>query len=167
MTAEHQIAKHSISTVTEKEGWIENFGDLLKSFRIEREISQAELARRAEIDHSTVNRLENGGRSPSDDMVEWIIEALGLDKIQADRLIASAGFRGKENTIPYNEPEMLDVNGLLNSPDTPENEKERIREVLRTLKPLGGVAILGLSMHEPVDEFSLASNAPQRMVNES
>lgn len=77
-----------------------------------------------------LSRLEGGGRQPSTDVVERFIGVLGADETQADRLRASAGFKGKNNTISHEEQEMLEVNMIFNNPQTPPEVKAALRHVL-------------------------------------
>lgn len=116
--------------------WVEDYGSALKDIRRGANISQAKLAERANYDHSFVSRLESGSREPSREATEALSVALESDEMQTDRLLASAGYRGRGNTIPFNETEMLAVNAILINPETPEKTKERIRAILAALGDL-------------------------------
>ena len=134
MVAEAQYSRGSHLEIVEKDGQErpEFFGTAMKDVRGDT-ISQKKLSIQAGRDHSFVSRLESGGRFPSIDTVEAIIVARDLDKIQADRLKASAGFSGQGNTIHYDEDAMLSINAILRNPDMPEDTKEKIRAVLHAL----------------------------------
>ena len=68
------------------------FGEVLRTLRTARGISQAAVAARAGIDRSYVNRMEAGERgAPAGPAVEALIGALRLDPAEADRLTAAAG----------------------------------------------------------------------------
>jgi len=55
------------------------FGTLLETRRTAQGLSRAELARRLEIDVSTVYRLETGGQLPSVSMLVGLAHELGLN----------------------------------------------------------------------------------------
>ena len=50
----------------------------IKMARIERHMTQLELAQRAEISQAFLSLVESGDRAPSDEMVEQISHALGV-----------------------------------------------------------------------------------------
>ncbi len=134
MAAEFENGHHMhLSPVDPGVEYEEDFGLVLKSGRNNAKLSQGRLARRTGFDHSHVSRLESGAREPSRDAVEILAEALELDQVQADRLRASAGFRGEGNTISHNETEMLALNALLENPNLSEEARARMRAVLSAL----------------------------------
>lgn len=51
----------------------------IKQVRIKKQISQLDLALRADIDKTTIWRIETGQVSPTLDTIEKIAEALGMD----------------------------------------------------------------------------------------
>jgi transcriptional regulator with XRE-family HTH domain len=53
-------------------------GRRLQEVRIERGLTQEELAHRAELDYSYLNQIENGKRNPSLEAVSRIAKALGV-----------------------------------------------------------------------------------------
>lgn len=67
------------------------FGNLLRETRQQKGWSQRELAQRAGLDASYVNRLESGGRQPARDAALSLAEALGVDGTELDRWLAAAG----------------------------------------------------------------------------
>ena len=54
------------------------FSETLRRFRLERFLSQAELARRSGVHALTVTRLESGRTAPSTRTVRALAEALGV-----------------------------------------------------------------------------------------
>jgi len=70
----------------------EPFGAELRAMREARRFSQAELARRAGVDHSFISRLESGSRKPSRKMVALLAEALELERALRQRLFVAAGY---------------------------------------------------------------------------
>lgn len=110
------------------------FGQALKRFREERRVSQSKLAERAGFDHSYVSRLESGARTPTRDAVEQLAIALGLEQLQQDELLASAGFLPREiSSLLSGEPEITEVLGLLQNDAVPGAYRDSMRQVLRLL----------------------------------
>jgi transcriptional regulator with XRE-family HTH domain len=67
-------------------------GPLLTYHRLTAGHTQAELARRAGIDHSLLNRYEAGERRPSRARVLKLAHALGLSADETDELLQTAGW---------------------------------------------------------------------------
>jgi transcriptional regulator with XRE-family HTH domain len=110
------------------------FGQLLKSLRERRGVSQSKLAERADFDHSYVSRLEGGARMPTRDAVERLAEALGLGNTERDTLLASAGFLPRDFTnLLSSEPVLGEVLDLLNDEQVPSEYRENMRQVLHLL----------------------------------
>lgn len=68
------------------------FGTALREIRITRRISQAALGRLADVDHSTVSRLEAGTRYPTEQMVHSLATALHCTPREKNMLYMQAGF---------------------------------------------------------------------------
>lgn len=110
------------------------FGATLKRYRENRRVSQSKLAERAGFDHSYVSRLESGARTPTRDAVQQLAEALGLERLQQDELLASAGFLPQEvSSLLSSEPEITEVLALLQSSSMPEDYRQTMRQVLRVI----------------------------------
>jgi len=110
------------------------FGATLKRFREGRRVSQSKLAARAGFDHSYVSRLESGARMPTRDAVEQLAQALELEQVGRDELLASAGFLpGELSSLLSGEPEITEVLGLLQNHQVPEAYRDSMRQVLRLL----------------------------------
>lgn len=110
------------------------FGVTLKKFRQTRRVSQSKLAERAGFDHSYVSRLESGARTPTRDAVVQLAQALDLEQVNQDELLASAGFLPREvSSLLSGEPEITEVLGLLQNDDVPEAYRDSMRQVLRLL----------------------------------
>jgi transcriptional regulator with XRE-family HTH domain len=65
-------------------------GTLIRTSRLRRGISQAELARRAHTSQSAVARIEAGRTSPTVDTLERLADALGL-RLELDATDADSG----------------------------------------------------------------------------
>jgi hypothetical protein len=63
---------------------------LLRSARLRRGVTQAELARRAQTSQPAIARLEKGRNSPSIDTLERLLRALGF-RLQIEALPADTG----------------------------------------------------------------------------
>lgn len=110
------------------------FGVTLKQFREARRVSQSKLAARAGFDHSYVSRLESGARTPTRDAVHQLSQALELERLQQDELLASAGFLPREvSSLLSSEPELTEVLSLLQNAQVPEAYRETMRHVLRAI----------------------------------
>lgn len=110
------------------------FGATLKRFREARRVSQSKLAERAGFDHSYVSRLESGARTPTRDAVQSLSQALELERVQQDELLASAGFLPREvSSLLSGEPELTEVLSLLQNAQVPEAYRETMRQVLRAI----------------------------------
>jgi transcriptional regulator with XRE-family HTH domain len=122
----------------------EGFGPVLKRFREARRVSQSKLAERAGFDHSYVSRLESGARTPTRDAVEQLAQALGLERVQQDELLAAAGFLPREvSSLLSGEPEITEVLGLLQNADVPQEYRDSMRQVLRLLAQQAKLVLKG------------------------
>jgi transcriptional regulator with XRE-family HTH domain len=54
------------------------FGEILRGYRLERELSQEQLSERVDVLRSFISSLENGARQPSLDMVLRLAKALDI-----------------------------------------------------------------------------------------
>lgn len=89
-----------------------HFAQTLARVRTDIGISQSFLARRIDMDHSYINRLEKGNRKPSREAVEKIIGGLHLDygDPQALELMDAAGFRLVGTYPRYESYQIEEVN---------------------------------------------------------
>lgn len=62
------------------------FGEALDRHLASHRLSQAGIARRIECSSSYINRMLNGSRAPSKEMIEAIVDALALEEQDALRL---------------------------------------------------------------------------------
>lgn len=112
----------------------DQFGATLKRYREVSRVSQSKLAERAGFDHSYVSRLESGARTPTRDAVQQLADALELERLQQDELLASAGFLPQEvSSLLSSEPEITDVLALLQNSSMPDDYRQTMRQVLRVI----------------------------------
>jgi transcriptional regulator with XRE-family HTH domain len=95
------------------------FAESLLSYKRRGE-SRNQFVERAGFDNSTLTRLMNGTRSPSPDMIDRIVENLGLGEKDRSLLIATA-FGMKRTELP---PGMRQVAVTLSDPGVPQNVRE-------------------------------------------
>lgn len=103
------------------------FGELLTNLRTIRGFSQGELARRSNLDPSSISRLEAGTRVPERETVIRIADALALPIPDRDRLLAAAGFR----SIALDDPLITELAILLADPTLGESTAQDLRAALR------------------------------------
>jgi len=102
-------------------------------------MSGAEMARRLGVDRATIWRWETGRQKP--ERVE-IVEAFArLFRISLDEALEAAGMRpATDEVAPIPElrldPDVLELQRMLDDPRTPEPTKQQIREMVRALKQL-------------------------------
>ena len=56
-----------------------NFGDRIRQLRIDKNLTQPELAAAMGIEQSYLSKLENGKSLPSNDMLQRILDVFGTD----------------------------------------------------------------------------------------
>ena len=56
----------------------QKLGNNIREVRKQKQLTQEELAYKAQLDYSYINQIENGKRNPSMDAVERIAKALGM-----------------------------------------------------------------------------------------
>lgn len=104
------------------------FGITLKRFREARRLSQSKLAKRAGFNHSYVSRLESGARTPTQEAVENLANALRLEGSESDELLVSAGFLPKDPFyLLAGEPEIAELLAALKDPRLPDPIKAKLR----------------------------------------
>jgi transcriptional regulator with XRE-family HTH domain len=82
----------------EKSTFGQIFGDILRRYRLEHDISQEELAFRAGVDRTFISRLERGVRQPTITTLIGIGQALGVsaaDLVRETERIALQKSRGQ------------------------------------------------------------------------
>lgn len=104
-----------------------SFPELLARLREERQLSKADLAKKAGLDPSSITRFEAGQRAPERLSIMQIADAMVLPAMDRDRLLASAGFRSEL----WDDPAMVDLVMLLNDEAISPQAKAEVRSVLR------------------------------------
>ena len=78
-----------------------SFGRLLREYRVDRELSQAALARLAGVSAGYVGLIETGdrGERPSLDIVKRFAQALRLDVAETEGIMRTSGHLGPHETL--------------------------------------------------------------------
>jgi transcriptional regulator with XRE-family HTH domain len=108
----------------------EELGRLLAQLRGDRGIAQKQLARLADIDNSTLSRLESGGRGVSRDVLDRICAALGLSGDEQLQVLVAADLLPPEAARVLADPELVRFSELLVSPSVDPADALRLRQFL-------------------------------------
>lgn len=100
------------------------FGATLAAIRRSRRLSQANLARDAQVDHSTISRLECGSRVPSRAMVLALVDALQATDTERNLLLSAAGFACD---LPIADPLVAELGAMLRDPALPDLARHYLR----------------------------------------
>lgn len=103
------------------------FGALLESLREARQLSKADLAKRADVDPSTITRFEQGKRAPERVTILALAAAMTLPGADRDRLLAAAGFRSEL----WDDPLFVELVELMHEPGVTEQARREARSVVR------------------------------------
>lgn len=103
------------------------FARQLERLRDERGWSKADLAKRADLDPSSITRFEQGTRNPDRETVLQLAEAMALPLAERDRLLAAAGYRSEI----WDEPLLIELSQILADRDIPVAVRDEVRSVLR------------------------------------
>jgi transcriptional regulator with XRE-family HTH domain len=103
------------------------FARLLAQYRTERGWSKADLAKRANLDPSTITRFEQGTRAPERETVIMLGETMALPVVERDRLLAAAGFRSEL----WDDPLLVELANVLGDSTVPAGAKTEVRALVR------------------------------------
>lgn len=84
-----------------------NIGQVIRALRIERGLTQEELALEAEVATSNVSRIENGLRQPTTGLLKRLAKALGINVSQLYALVEETtlpSLRCEFNATPHFDP---------------------------------------------------------------
>ncbi len=111
-----------------------SFSTALRQSRERQRLSQSRLAAAAGFDHSYVSRLESGTRTPTRDAVVKLGDALMLDGIETDALLAAAGFMpARIENLLASEPVVGEVLGILQNGAVPDDVRDDLRAAISLL----------------------------------
>ena len=102
----------------------DGFGPALRVVREDRGLTRRRLAELAQIDPSTITRLERGERGPSREAVDRLARALQAAPEDQNHLLANAGFLTEEAATLLDEPDLVRLSAVLADPRlTPEDRR--------------------------------------------
>ena len=107
----------------------ERLGQLLTRLRNERGLAQNRVAQSADIDGSTLSRLESGERGVSREVLDRICGALGLDRHeQLEVMVAAADFLTAEAANLLADEEADHIGRLLTTPGLDADHVKLLRQ---------------------------------------
>lgn len=121
------LIRTEVARPVERRHGARSFPELLVKLREERNLSKAELAKRADLDPSSITRFEQGQRAPERSSIVQIADAMVLPAVDRDRLLASAGFRSEI----WDDQSLVDLVILLNDDAIDSQARAEVRSVLK------------------------------------
>jgi len=117
---------------------------LLTRLRIERELSQKQVANLAEISNSTLSRLESGERGVSREALDRISDVLQLSRQERLEVLVAAGFLNQDTAHLLADDDVARIARLLHAPALEPEDKQTLRQYL--LLALAHARALGYSI---------------------
>ena len=108
----------------------EELGRLLAQLREKRGLAQKQTAQLAEIDGSTLSRLESGGRGVSREVLDRICAVLDLNRREQLDVLVAAGFLTEEAAQLLADDEVVRLARLLTDPNVAANDSLLLRQYL-------------------------------------
>jgi transcriptional regulator with XRE-family HTH domain len=105
----------------------EDLGRLLVQFRTERGLAQKELARLADINNSTLSRLESGDRGVSRDVLDRLCDVLALDRRERLAVLVAAGFLTADAANVMSDEDILRLAHIMLDPALPQAHADVLR----------------------------------------
>ena len=109
----------------------EDLGRLLAGLREKRGLAQKQAAQLAEIDGSTLSRLESGGRGVSREVLDRICNVLDLDRREQLDVLVAAGFLTEEAAQLLADDDVAQLARLLTDANVAANDALVLREYVR------------------------------------
>lgn len=106
-------------------------GPLLVDLRRNRNLAQKEVARLADIDNSTLSRLESGERGVSREVLDRICAVLGLERQEQIDVLAAAGFLTPEAAQILADEDVSRLARLFQNPSLPDEDAALLRDYVR------------------------------------
>jgi transcriptional regulator with XRE-family HTH domain len=105
------------------------FGEMLRSWRQARHLSQLDLALQAEVSSRHISFIETGRSSPSREMVLLLASALGVPLRDRNTLLQAAGYAPAYRETRLDDPQMAEI-------------LRALRLILQQHGPMGGAVAL-------------------------
>jgi transcriptional regulator with XRE-family HTH domain len=109
----------------------EELGRLLTRLRNERGVAQKRVAQLAEIDGSTLSRLESGDRGVTREVLNRVCDVLALDRRERLEVLAAAGFLNQDAAQILSDDDVARVARLLHAPGVEPADALLLRQYLR------------------------------------
>jgi transcriptional regulator with XRE-family HTH domain len=109
----------------------EELGRLLTRLRNERGVAQKRVAQLAEIDGSTLSRLESGDRGVTREVLDRVCDVLALDRRERLEVLAAAGFLNQDAAQILSDDDVARVARLLHAPEVEPADALLLRQYLR------------------------------------
>jgi transcriptional regulator with XRE-family HTH domain len=106
-------------------------GQLLTRLRNERGLAQKQVAHLAEIDGSTLSRLESGDRGVSRDVLDRICEVLNLDRHEQLSVLTAAGFLNQDAAQILADDDVAQLARLLHASSVDPDDARLLRQYIR------------------------------------
>src|SRR5687767_3023577 len=109
----------------------EELGRLLTRLRNERGLAQKQVARLAEIDGSTLSRLESGDRGVTREVLDRICDVLELDRRERLDVLTAAGFLNQDAAQLLADDDVAKLAGVLHAPEIDPDDALLLRQYIR------------------------------------
>jgi transcriptional regulator with XRE-family HTH domain len=106
-------------------------GRVLTRLRNERGLAQKQAAHLAQIDGSTLSRLESGERGVSREVLDRICHVLNLDRREQLEVLVAAGFLNEDAADLLADDDVARVARLLHAPALEPDDERIIRQYLQ------------------------------------
>jgi transcriptional regulator with XRE-family HTH domain len=106
-------------------------GRVLTRLRNERGLAQKQVAHLAEIDGSTLSRLESGGRGVSREVLDRICAVLHLSRHEQFEVLVAAGFLNEDAAHLLADDDVARVARLLHTAELDPADQQMIRQYLK------------------------------------
>ena len=106
-------------------------GPLLMRLRNERGLAQKQVARLAEIDNSTLSRLESGDRGVSREVLDRLCDVLELDRHERLGVLTAAGFLNQDAAQLLADDDVAQLARLLHAPAVEPSDALLFRQYIR------------------------------------
>ena len=106
-------------------------GRVLTRLRGERGLAQKQVAQLAEIDGSTLSRLESGGRGVSQEVLDRICGVLELNRHEQLEVLVAAGFLNEDAASLLADDDVARIARLLHAPALEPDDERTLRQYLR------------------------------------
>jgi transcriptional regulator with XRE-family HTH domain len=119
-------------------------GRVLIRLRNERGLAQKQVAHLADIDGSTLSRLESGDRGVSREVLDRICDVLQLNRHEQLEVLVAAGFLNEDAAHLLADDDVARIARLLHAPSLEPDDEQLIRQYL--LLALAHAKALGYSV---------------------